>query len=176
LSSQLPTNARPPQRGKEPWRFRSVSRATPHLGEENKVPWIAWIILGGVILVLAISGVVFALLTVTRTPSPAVLATMTAIPPTQTLMSPTLLPTPTVPTATSRPTATNTLPPATSTATVPPPTAAFVKYRVRPGDTLSAIAETYRVTIRSIMLANGLRNQTIYVGQELNIPRPTPRP
>jgi LysM repeat protein len=175
LRSQQPMNAQLPQRGKEPWRLRRVSRATPHLGEENTIPLIPLILLGGAILVLAISGVVFALQTATKTPVPAFLPTSPAISPAQTL-PPALLPTPTVMATAPQPTASITPPPATSTATVPPPTAAFVKYRVRPGDTLSDIAETYRVSIRSIMLANGLRNETIYVGQELNIPRPTPRP
>ncbi len=175
MRSQQPTNAQPPQRGKEPWRLPRVSQATPHLGEGNRVPLIPLIILGGAILVLVISGVVFVLPTATKTPIPAVRPTMPAISPTQTLPQ-TLLPTPTVMTKTPQPTASNTPPPATSTATVPPPTAAFVKYRVRSGDTLSDIAEKYRVSIRAIMLANGLRNETIYVGQELNIPRPTPHP
>jgi LysM repeat protein len=139
---------------------------------------IVWIILGGVILVLVIIGVVFTLQTVTRTPISPVLSTATAIPSTQTLLPPTMSSTPTMLTATPRPTTTTTprAPTSTATATVPPPTAAFVKYRVQRGDTLSSIAETYRVSIRSIMQANGLRNETIYVGQELNIPRPTPHP
>jgi LysM repeat protein len=64
----------------------------------------------------------------------------------------------------------------TATATVLPPTAAFVKYRVRIGDTLTAIAARYRVTIQSILLANKLRNDFIYADQELIIPLPTPHP
>ncbi len=64
--------------------------------------------------------------------------------------------------------------PATVTPTkpVPSPTASYVKYRVRAGDTLTSIAEKYRVTIKSIMAMNGLKSETIHPGDELLIPLP----
>ncbi len=45
------------------------------------------------------------------------------------------------------------------------------KHDVTRGDTLSEIAEKYGVTINAIMRANGLRNQTVRLGQTLKIPR-----
>ena len=44
------------------------------------------------------------------------------------------------------------------------------------GDTLSAIAEQYGVTIEAISEANGLTNSVIFVGQELTIPEAAPAP
>jgi LysM repeat protein len=52
----------------------------------------------------------------------------------------------------------------------PPPT--FVVYRVRPGDTLSSIAERYRTSIRAIQQINSMgRTTRIYAGQRLRIRR-----
>jgi LysM repeat protein len=45
-----------------------------------------------------------------------------------------------------------------------------VRYRVRPGDTLTSIAAKYRVSIQAIIVANRLRSDTIYDGEELIIP------
>lgn len=50
-------------------------------------------------------------------------------------------------------------------------TASYVYYTVRPGDTLSRIAQSYGVSVDSIMRANGIYNPNhIYVGQQLKIP------
>ncbi len=43
-------------------------------------------------------------------------------------------------------------------------------YVVRAGDTLSAIARRYGVTVNALMSYNGLRTTTIYIGQRLAIP------
>lgn len=43
-------------------------------------------------------------------------------------------------------------------------------YVVRAGDTLSAIARRYSVTVQTLMSYNGLRTTTIFVGQRLVIP------
>ncbi len=51
-----------------------------------------------------------------------------------------------------------------------------VYYVVKRGDTLTKIANSYRVTIQAIQRANGLRTTRIYVGQRLCIPRPRPSP
>jgi membrane-bound lytic murein transglycosylase D len=45
-----------------------------------------------------------------------------------------------------------------------------MRYRVRPGDTLTSIAAKYHVSIQAIMVANRLRRDTIYDGEELIIP------
>jgi LysM repeat protein len=55
---------------------------------------------------------------------------------------------------------------------IPSPTPRYVIYTVRAGDTLSAIARRYGVTVEAIMAANGLTNYTIRVGQQLKIPVP----
>lgn len=49
-------------------------------------------------------------------------------------------------------------------------------YVVARGDTLSAIARRYGITIQSIMQVNGLRTTTIYVGQRLRIPGDSQQP
>ena len=46
----------------------------------------------------------------------------------------------------------------------------FAVYRVEKGDTLSAIALAFNVTIERLASANNLSNHTIYVGQELRVP------
>ena len=51
-----------------------------------------------------------------------------------------------------------------------------VYYVVKLGDTLTRIANSYRVTIQAIQRANGLRTTRIFVGQRLCIPRPKPSP
>ena len=43
-------------------------------------------------------------------------------------------------------------------------------YRVKPGDTLSAIARRHNTTSRGIRQCNGLKSSVVYVGQVLSIP------
>ena len=53
-----------------------------------------------------------------------------------------------------------------------PPQRAFVYHRVRPGETLSTIAERYRTSVRSIQVANNIRRRDfIRAGQRLKIPQ-----
>ena len=52
----------------------------------------------------------------------------------------------------------------------PPPAAAAREYTVVAGDTLSAIAQAFGVTIKSIKAANGLSSDIIRIGQTLKIP------
>lgn len=56
-------------------------------------------------------------------------------------------------------------------AAAPPAQAtSYTKYVVRKGDTLSALAKRYGVTVAAIRNANGLSSSRIYVGQVLSIP------
>jgi membrane-bound lytic murein transglycosylase D len=53
-----------------------------------------------------------------------------------------------------------------------PPRPSFVYHRVKPGETLSTIAQRYRTSVRSIALANGIRNKSFIVaGKKLKIPQ-----
>jgi membrane-bound lytic murein transglycosylase D len=52
-----------------------------------------------------------------------------------------------------------------------PPTPAYVRHKVRRGDTLSGIAKRYHTSVRAIMRANGLRNSSyIKAGWTLKVP------
>jgi membrane-bound lytic murein transglycosylase D len=52
-----------------------------------------------------------------------------------------------------------------------PPVPEYVVYRVRPGDSLSVIAERHRTSVRAIMAVNGLkRRDYVKVGWKLRIP------
>jgi LysM repeat protein len=51
-----------------------------------------------------------------------------------------------------------------------PPKPTFLYHKVRPEETLGSIAQRYRVSVRAIQSANGLRGTTIRVGQMLRIP------
>ena len=55
----------------------------------------------------------------------------------------------------------------------PPGTRLARRHIIRKGDTLSAIAEHYRVSVRKLRLANQLRSDSISVGQTLRIPAVT---
>lgn len=46
-----------------------------------------------------------------------------------------------------------------------------VRYTVKRGDTLSTIANRYKISVSKIQSANGLRGSVIRVGQNLKIPR-----
>jgi membrane-bound lytic murein transglycosylase D len=52
--------------------------------------------------------------------------------------------------------------------TIHPPTATEKQtYKVRRGDTLTQIANRLRVTVESLMIANGLRSSALRAGQQL---------
>lgn len=60
------------------------------------------------------------------------------------------------------------------------PNQPLIYYTVQRGDTLSAIARRYNVSVAAVKATNGLTSETIYVGQRLLIPSslgyPTPTP
>ena len=94
------------------------------------------------------------------------------------VIPPTAVTTPTPPTATITLTPTITL---TSTITLSPtlqPTLTplpTISYTVANGDLCSGLAATFKISVQAIILANNLpASCTLYVGQKLNIPQPTP--
>lgn len=91
----------------------------------------------------------------------------TAVPRTSTAILPTAPPLPPLPPALP-PTAT--LVPPTPTPILLTATPPYVVYRVRPGDTLYAIARRYGTTVEAIMALNRLTHYDIWVGQQLQIP------
>ncbi len=138
-----------------------VQRVPAHLGETTRDSVSPWIMIAGVALLLIIAcAVIFTLLG--GTARLGLGASVTA--------TPTRTRTPTF----SVPTLPITLPPASTI--VPGPTAAIVKYKVKSGDNLTAIAAKYKVSIQAIMAANGMKDDTIRVGDEIIIPLPTPTP
>lgn len=67
--------------------------------------------------------------------------------------------------------------PTGSTTPTPPPPSTSIKYTVKPGDTLWAIARTYNTTVQAIATASAISNvNLIYVGQILTIPGTTTTP
>ncbi len=79
---------------------------------------------------------------------------------------------PIAPSASVAPVATATVAAPAATATVPA-AAGGKKYVVQSGDTLSGIAEQFKVTIQQIIDANSLQNPDLLLpGQELVIPAP----
>lgn len=137
-----------------------MQRVPAHLGETTNEAISPWVMVAGVVLlILVVCAVLFVLLgggarlgigvSATATPT----RTRTATP------AVTILP---ITLATATPTA--------------GPTAATVKYKVKSGDTLSAIAAKYKVPVQAIMTANGLKDDSIRVGDDLIIPLPTPTP
>lgn len=162
MTPDRPSSSSRPEHN-EPWRMeRMVQRVPAHLGETTNEPASAWLVIAGIVLLIVVScGVLFILLnvperlkgfsigapaTATRTPR-VVTPGLTAVP--------------------------ATLPPPSPT---PGPTAATVKYKVKSGDTLIMIASRYKVTVQAIMAANGLKDETIRIGDELIIPLATPTP
>jgi len=67
-------------------------------------------------------------------------------------------------------------PTATREVRSPETTDRVIRYRVLPGDTLSGIAAKYHTSIGAIQQANRLQRETIYEGEALIIPVPTPIP
>ncbi len=158
MSDQISPPSRPGRN--DPWRLqRMVQRVPAHLGETTRESISPWLAIGGIfLLILVACGVIYLLLGGGRVGG----LTFGGATPTRTrTIGPpvTIVPV--------------TLPPASTT---PGPTAVAIKYKVKSGDTLTFIADKYRVTVRAIMTANNLKDDNIRVGDELIIPMPTPTP
>ncbi len=162
MTPDRPTSSSRPEHS-EPWRMeRMVQRVPAHLGETTNEPVSAWLVIAGIILLIVVScGVLFIVLNV-----PERLKGFSIAAPATATRTPRVV-TPGV--ATAPPT----LPPPTAT---PGPTAVTVKYKVKSGDSLILIASKYKTTVQAIMAANGLKDETIRIGEELIIPMPTPTP
>ncbi len=162
MTPDRPTPSSRPEHN-EPWRMeRMVQRVPAHLGEPTNEPASAWLVIAGIVLLIVVScGVLFILLNVPE----RLKGFSIAAPPTAT-RTPRVV-TPAVTTVPA------TLPPPTPS---PGPTAVTVKYKVKSGDTLIMIASRYKVTVQAIMAANGLKDETIRIGDELTIPLATPTP
>ena len=66
------------------------------------------------------------------------------------------------------------IPPTPTTTPRPPPTPTATIYAVQPGDTLSAIATRYDVTVDDLVRVNRIVNpDALQVGQDLTIPTPS---
>jgi LysM repeat protein len=111
------------------------------------------IVLGGLAFVLWIMGPGQILLKGTPTPTPSLTFTPTPPPPTATFVTPTPSDTP-VPTITPGPS----------------PTPTVFVYVVQEYDTLSGIAEEFKVDVEVIKLVNNLTSDTLSIGQKLVIP------
>ncbi len=179
MSNQPPANSEPPN-FKEPWRLRRVQRAQPHLGE-GEHPWIPlWALFAGVIVVLVTVGTFLYVWLGSLIPTDSVRTLPLTATPSRTETGGHSNPLTATPASTLQPisTLTPTVSSVTPSGPVPTarPTAGVIRYRVKSGDTLTAIAAEYHVSVQAIMNANRLRNDTIYDGQELLIPLATPVP
>ena len=139
-----------------------VQRVPAHLGETTGDIVSPWVMVAGVaLLILIVCAVLFVLLG-----GGARFGFGASTNPTPTRPARTATPAITILTVTL---------PAPPSST-PGPTAASVKYKIKSGDTLIAIAAKYKVSVQSIMAVNGLKDDNIRVGDELTIPLPTPTP
>ncbi len=153
----------------KPWIIeRMLSRAQPHLTESRDRPVGRWLILGTVLLFLLACAALLVWLRGTSEVGSAAATPISspAAQPSPVQSWPAGLPTPLSGQTAVVPTPTLTRSPS------PVPTPTLVQYRVQVGDTLSGIAQRYGVSVDAIMRANGLKNETIYAGQLLTIPRP----
>ncbi|MBI4787317.1 MAG: LysM peptidoglycan-binding domain-containing protein [Chloroflexi bacterium] len=165
-----------PREPTRPWVLeRMLHRAQPHLSEVRPGRLSQSLIIAGVIVVMLIA---FGLLYTwvgrmmdgngqAAAPTPAPARSATPLAATRAATAPSLA----LPTAG----ATGTLPIATPPSFTPTAVPAQAKYRVKAGDTLSAIAATYGVSVQAIKNANGLQSDTIRIGEELVIPAPPSR-
>jgi len=138
----------------------------PEIKPVHAFPWRLAALVAGVIVILLAGGALFLRSRVPAAPRP----TQTLVPTATETREPTNTPTPETPTST--PTVT---PVPTQPNTPVPPT----KYTVRPGDTLSTIADKFDTTVEKIQAFNGLENSDeLQIGQVLQIPSSgsTPNP
>jgi LysM repeat protein len=138
--------------------------------DRRRWPAIPAVLLVGTLFTLAISGLSGGTTPVSATPGPTRLA------PGSTSAGPTP-----PPTSSPAPEATSTAAPSAAPTSTPAatqvPTATFRTYRVKSGDTLSAIAADFGTTARAIATLNGIAvSSTLHIGQVLKIPNPTPDP
>lgn len=155
--AETPTpNREPHPKPTEPWRIeRMVQRVPGHLGEESR--FSPWLVVAAVAVVVIVGAMLLFFSNFSASGvSPAPLTTIT----------------PRSRTTVIRVTAT----PASTSTPKPAPTATFQKYTVKKGDTLSTIAQKFKVSVEAIRSANGLPDDTIHVGDILNIPVPGPTP
>ena len=106
--------------------------------------------------------------------TPVSVASPTPTPPATPTATPTATPSPTpeaTPSPTLSPTPEPTPTPMPTPTPEPPP---FTEYEVQPGDTLSAIAQSFGTTIDELVRINGLASQDVIidVGQKLLVPTP----
>ncbi len=131
-----------------------VQRVPGHLGEESR--FSPWLVVGAVAVIVLVGAL---LLFFSNFPASGVAPAGTAI-------------TPRPRTTIIRVTAT----PAGTLTPTPAPTLASIKYTVKKGDTLSTIAQKYKVSVESIRAANNLTDDTIRAGDILLIPVAAPAP
>jgi LysM repeat protein len=143
---------------------------------------------GGQALLAGLMALAFLMLVIARTQSPAAIAGPSPVPseaPTFAAGSASPVPAPTreaatgeaaspaaSPSPTSAPTPTTTPAPAATPRATPDPTAAATRtYRVKAGDTLSAIAARYGTTVRKLAALNAITDpRALRIGQVLQIP------
>ena len=148
-------NRSPHAKPTEPWRIeRMVQRVPGHLGEDSR--FSPWLVVGAVAVVVIVGAL---LLFFSNFPAGGV------APPSTTL-------TPRPRTTIIRVTAT----PDNTSTPKPVPTVSSTKYTVKKGDTLSTVAQKFKITVEAIRAANNLTDDTIRVGDILNIPVPGPSP
>jgi LysM repeat protein len=131
---------------------------------QNDSKWIIYALVGAVLLGILINDKVNSVATTMTQPNIRVapLQIYSESVPTPVPDQPTLKPS--VPIA-------STSVPVTTISVVPTLSPQVVIYTVHAGDTLYSLARRYNVTIEAIMAKNRLANYTIYVGQQLIIPR-----
>ncbi len=146
-----------------------VHRAQPHLGETGGYIISPAIVVGGILVLILVVCVALYFVVGNTLGSGSAAATGTPAPgqATRTVARPTALPSSITPIqVVASPTPTFTPTPRVA------PSATPIKYQVKSGDTLITIATKYGVTVKAIMEANGLKNETIRIGEELIIPPP----
>lgn len=133
-----------------------VQKVPAHLGEESS--FSPWLVVAAVAVVVLVAGLV---LFFSGVPIPIASAVPTAATRTRAPRTPTVV----MVTAT----------PEANTATpTPRPTPFMVEYIVKSGDVLLSIAARHGVTVDQIRDANNLTGDTIFPGDKLLIPQPTP--
>lgn len=159
-----------------------MHRAQPHLGEMGTSTIAPGLVVAAIILLTIVVGLLLYVWVGQAIGPKLPSATVPSAGPLATIVTATLAPVTTAShsaTPGGSPTRTATRVPATPTLVPASPTSAQparTTYLIKPGDTLLGIALKYGVTVQAIMKANGLKTETIRIGDELIIPLPTPTP